>query len=88
MRSKNSKSLNKAELTHLGLVKEAGCVICDAVGVVEAHHIRQGDHFTACAVFPDCHRGPLGWHGTKALWRIRKMDELDALQETLRRVYG
>lgn len=29
-----------------------------------------------------------GWHGNKTLWRIRKMDELKALNETLRRVYG
>ena len=29
-----------------------------------------------------------GIHGDKTLWRIRKMDELDALNTTLRRVYG
>ena len=27
-------------------------------------------------------------HGDKTLWRIRKMDEIKALNETLRRVYG
>lgn len=29
-----------------------------------------------------------GWHGRKAMWRVMKMDELAALNETLRRVYG
>jgi hypothetical protein len=26
-----------------------------------------------------------GWHGTKALWRIKKIDELDVLNETIRK---
>ena len=28
----------------------------------------------------------MGWHGTKALWRVRKVDELDALNVTIRRL--
>ena len=29
---------------------------------------------------------PSGWHGTKVLWRIRKWDELDALDVTIQRL--
>jgi hypothetical protein len=28
----------------------------------------------------------MGWHGQKRAWAIRKMDELDALNETIRRL--
>ena len=31
----------------------------------------------------DCHRGYNGWHGRRAIWNIKKMDELDALAVTL-----
>jgi len=30
----------------------------------------------------------MGIHGDRTLWRIHKMDEIDALNETLRRVLG
>jgi hypothetical protein len=59
------------------------CVVCGASGPSECHEINQGQWFTSMPLCPSCHRGPLGWHGTKALWRIRKMDELDALNKTL-----
>ena len=26
----------------------------------------------------------MGWHGQKRMWAIKKMDELDALNETIR----
>lgn len=39
------------------------------------------------ALCTDCHRGSEnGWHGRKALWRVMKMDELDALAVTIRRL--
>ena len=43
---------------------------------------------TTVALCWECHQGKQGWHGDKTLWRIRKMDELAALNITLRRVYG
>lgn len=88
MRSKNSKALSKAESAHLARVKESGCAVCGAGGYVEAHHIIQGCHFATVGLCPDCHRGPLGIHGDKTLWRIHKMDEVKALNETLRRLAG
>lgn len=88
MRSKNSKAFTAAEAAHLEAVKSVACVLCDAPPPSAAHHIQQGDHFTTVALCWECHQSPRGWHGTKVLWRIRKWDELDALNETLRRVMG
>jgi len=81
-----NNKLNTAERRHLARVKELPCSVCGADGPSEAHHIVQGLQYTCIALCVDCHRGPLGWHGTKALWRIYKMDELDALNVTLERV--
>jgi hypothetical protein len=78
--------LTPRERDHLGMVKELPCSVCDQPGPSEVHHIKQGRQFTAVALCPDCHRGYNGWHGTKALWRIRKMDELDALDVTVSRL--
>ena len=88
MRSKNSKAITRAESAHMERVKESGCAVCGASGPVEAHHIQQGCHYTTVGLCPDCHRGPMGIHGDKTLLRIHKMDEIKALNETLRRVYG
>jgi hypothetical protein len=35
---------------------------------------------------PSCHRGPKGIHGDKTMLRIRKVDEMDLLNETLQKV--
>lgn len=87
MRSKNSKAFTADESAHLARVKMLPCVVCNAPAPVEAHHIVQGLHFITCAVCADCHRGSHnGLHGGKAMWRIHKMDELGALNETLRRL--
>lgn len=87
MRSKNAAALTALERDHLALVKELACSICDASGPSDAHHIHQGQHFTAVALCKDCHQGArLGWHGEKLAWKVRKMDELSALNVTLRRL--
>ena len=88
MRTKNAKRISSSESEHMGKVKASGCAVCDARGVVEAHHMKQGNHFTTIGLCDACHRGPMGIHGDKTMWRIHKMDENDALNETLRRVYG
>ena len=68
-------------------VKCLPCSVCDAPGPSAAHHIKQGQHFTVVALCHDCHQGSQnGWHGQKVMWRIRKMDELDALAVTISRV--
>lgn len=86
----NSKNISAKARAHLARVKEMGCIVCQTAGPSEAHHIRQGDHFTVLPLCKDCHTGSLlGWHGQKRAWAIRKMDELDALSLTIRRLlYG
>lgn len=84
----NSK-LSARERVHLGRVKQLACSVCDAPGPSEAHHAKQGLHYTAIALCVDCHRGPLmGWHGQRRMWAIRKMDELAALDVTISRLVG
>lgn len=88
MRSKNSARITPAESAHMASVKEQACSVCDAPGPSEAHHIRQGQHWTTVALCVGCHRESGGWHGTKVMWRIRKMDEIDALAVTIQRIMG
>lgn len=76
--------LTDRQRRHLARVKALPCSVCGAAGPSEAHHIRQGSQYLCVALCADCHRGHNGWHGTKAFWRIRKMDELDALAVTVR----
>ena len=79
--------LSAREREHLALVKALPCSVCDAPGPSEAHHLVQGQQFTAVALCPDCHRGSiLGWHGQRRAWAVRKMDELDALDKTIMRL--
>ena len=74
------------ERQHVEKVKRVGCVTCDWIAPTEAHEIEQGKWFLSISLCPDCHRGPNGLHGSKTYMRIRKMSELDCLNETLRRV--
>jgi len=79
--------LNVAERAWVARVKELSCSVCDAPGPSDAHHIKQGSHYTVVALCKSCHQGSkMGWHGEKRAWAIAKMDELDALNVTLRRL--
>lgn len=87
MWSKNHRRLTDADKAHLARVKALPCSVCDAPGPSAAHHIKQQRHYTAVALCADCHQGwKNGWHGQKAAWRLRKMDEIDALDITLQRL--
>jgi hypothetical protein len=86
MRSKNSSSLTEWQRNHLRRVKELQCSVCDAQPPSDAHHIKQGQHYTAVALCYACHQGRNGWHGEKTIWRIKKMDEIDALAVTIERM--
>ncbi len=91
MWSKNHHRLTVADKEHLAEVKSLPCSLMDDDDPPHndsgyAHHIRQGDHYTAVALCRECHQGGNGWHGNKSLWRIKKMDELDALNVTIRRL--
>jgi len=82
-----NNNLNKAERKHLQEVKELPCSVCDEPPPSDAHHIKQGLHYTCVALCKSCHQGSkMGWHGEKRAWSIAKMDELDALNVTIKRV--
>ena len=83
-----NNKLSVVERRYVGAVKELPCSVCDAEGPSEAHHVKQGNQYTVVALCPDCHRGPfMGWHGQKRMWAIKKMNELDALNVTLERLW-
>jgi hypothetical protein len=87
MRTKNAKAITGREHEHLGRVKELPCSVCDAPGPSDAHHIVQGLHFVAVALCKDCHQGSVnGWHGKKRMWTLTKLDEVKALNITLKRL--
>lgn len=80
----NSK-MNADERRHVAMVKELPCSVCGTAGPSDAHHIKQGSHYTVVALCKSCHQGSMmGWHGQKRAWAIAKMDELDALNATIK----
>jgi hypothetical protein len=87
MQSKNKKPMTTDERFHVERVKSLPCSVCDSPGPSAAHEIKQGQWFTAIALCQRCHQHPRqGWHGERAIWKLRKMNELDALAVTIRRV--
>lgn len=81
-----NNNLTKAERNHLAWVKEQPCVLCGQEGPSDAHHVVQHMQYLCIPLCKDCHTGYNGWHGTKALWKVRKLDELKVLNETIRRL--
>jgi hypothetical protein len=87
MRTKNAKAISSAESDHIFRVKQLPCSVCDEPGPCDAHHVKQGQHFTVVALCKSCHQGSLmGLHGQRRMWAIKKMDEVDALAVTVRRL--
>lgn len=87
MRTKNAKAITAREHAHIGRVKSLACSVCDATGPSDAHHITQGQHYTTVALCKDCHQGSFnGWHGQKRMWSVMKLDEVAALNITLKRL--
>lgn len=88
MQSKNKPAPTKAERAHLARLAELQCAVCDANGE-ETHEIKQGAWFTSIRLCADCHRGARnGLHGQRLMWKLRKMDELDALNVTIERLFA
>jgi len=82
-----NNTLNAKEKAYLGLIKEMRCVVCDAEGPSDAHHVKQHRQYICIPLCKDCHTGSKnGWHGQRNMWKLKKMDELDALNETIRRI--
>lgn len=66
-------------------VKSLPCSVCGASPPSDAHHIKQSLQYTVVALCKSCHQGSvMGWHGQKRAWKIRKMEEIDALNETVK----
>lgn len=87
VQSRNKPAPTAAERRHLERIKAMACVLCDAPGPSECHELEQGKWFLSVPLCPDCHRGSVnGLHGQRRLWSVRKWSELDALNETLRRM--
>ena len=87
MRSKNAKAMTTAEREHVGRVKEMPCGVCDAPGPSDAHHIKQGQHFTVIPLCKDCHQGGFnGIHGQARIWSVKRLNEQAVLNETIRQL--
>jgi len=87
MQSKNKPAPTMAERDHIERVKNLPCSVCDAAGPSECHEIKQGQWFTSIALCGSCHRDSFnGLHGQMRMWKIMKMDELDALAVTIERL--
>ena len=85
MQSKNKPKPSAGERLHIAKIKLMPCIICQASPPSECHEINQGQWFTSMPLCADCHRGSLnGIHGQRRLWNVYKMDELSALNETIR----
>lgn len=83
-----NSSMNALERQWVQRVKEQPCSVCEAPAPSDAHHIKQGNHFTVVALCKSCHQGSMmGWHGQKRAWAIAKMDENDALNVTISNVF-
>ena len=75
------------ERAYVGLVKLMPCSVCEAPAPSDAHHVKQHRQYTVVALCKSCHQGSkMGWHGEKRAWAIAKMDELDALNVTIKRI--
>lgn len=78
---------------YMARVKELPCAVCGAPGPSDAHHIRMGfgkgekaSDFLTVPLCKEHHQGKTGIHGDRSAWRLRKMDEHDALAYTIRRL--
>jgi len=87
MRSKNKRAPTAAEKRHIVAVKSLPCSVCGEPAPSECHEQKQGQWYTSVALCGDCHRGStMGWHGERRAFIIRKIDMLDALNETIRMI--
>jgi hypothetical protein len=82
--SKNKPKPTAAEAEHIAKVAEMNCIVCEAPGPSEVHEPEQGLWFASMPLCAACHRGPEGWHGTRLRWKLRKVSELSAINETIK----
>ena len=86
MQSKNKPPMTADEREYVSSVKEDPCVVCDHAGPSDAHEIEQGLWWTSIPLCSDCHTGlHNGIHGRRAIWNVKKLTELRALNLYLQR---
>ncbi len=84
-----NNKLTAREKAHLASIKEMPCGVCEAPAPSEAHHVEQGQQYTAIPLCEDCHRGSHnGIHGQKRIWNVLKKSELSVLNDTIRSLVG
>lgn len=82
------------ERRHLARIAALGCICCRMLGhgetPAQVHHLREGQgmatrssHWLTIPLCHDHHTGKDGIHGTKAVMRLLKADELELLAATL-----
>lgn len=87
MMSKNKKQMTAAERRHVETIKSMPCAVCGQPGPCDAHEINQGEWFTSIPLCKDCHQGPHnGIHGQRRIWTVMKLDELGALNLTIKKL--
>lgn len=87
--------MTNAAKKHMGRVAELPCAIC-GTSPVEVHHMLQGrtpgvrsSDWLTMPLCPSCHRdNHNGIHGMRHMWQVMRMDEHDALANTLEKLYG
>lgn len=84
MRSKNKPAQTAKEKEHAAKLANLPCIVCGSQEGSEVHEPRQGMWYVSIPLCAACHRGSEGWHGTRLRWSLRKMDELKAINETLK----
>lgn len=88
MHSKNKKTMTKQEREWVQRVAQLPCVVCGSEEGSEVHEPEQGAWFASIALCPACHRGTDGWHGTRRRWTLRRINEIQAINETVRKAYA
>jgi len=83
MQSRNKPRQTAAEARHVAKLAEQPCAVCGDQPV-EIHEPEQGLWFASMPLCVPCHRGPEGWHGTRLRWKLRKINELQAIDKTYR----
>lgn len=84
MWSKNKPAMTAQERAHVGMIKDMPCAVCEAPPPCDAHEIEQGKWFLSVPLCRDCHMGSEnGIHGRKTMWKVMRLTELGALNETL-----
>lgn len=86
MKSKNKPRQTADESAHASVLADMDCIVCDAPAPSEVHEPEQGLWFVSMPLCAACHRGPDGWHGTRLRWRLRRVNELQAINRTIERM--